>query len=52
MILSVDIFLGVLGVIALPEMVACLFRSHLLDAIVNIVAENVSVSYFKKDTNM
>ena len=33
-VISLDgVFLGVLGIIALPEMANCLFRSHLLDAV-------------------
>ena len=52
MIFSVGAFLEVLGIIVLPKVVDCLFRSHLLDDVVNVVAESVYVCSFKKDINM
>ena len=51
-IFSAGIFLGVLNVIALPGVVDCLFRSHLLDAVMDVVVESISVFLSKKDTNM
>ena len=51
-IFSAGVFLGVLGVIALSKMVDCLFRSHFLDVVMDVVAESVSVFSFKKDTNI
>ena len=41
MIFSAGIFLGVLSVIALSKMVDCLFRSHLLNAVMDVVTESV-----------
>ena len=49
MIFSAGVFLGVLGFIALAEMVDCLFRTHLLDAVMDVVAESVSIFSFKKE---
>ena len=49
---SAGVFLRVLDVIALSEMVNCLFMSHLLNAVVDVVIESISVFSFKKDTNM
>jgi len=51
-IFSLAIFLGVLDVIVLPEMVDCLFRIHLLDVVMEVVAESISIFSLKKDTNM
>jgi len=50
-IFSVGILLGVL-VIVLPKMVDCLFRSHLLDVVVDVVTESVYFFPFKKGMNM
>jgi len=51
-IFSAGVFLGVLGVIALSEMVNCLFRSHLLDVVMDVVTKSIYVFSFKKNTNM
>ena len=50
MIFSSSIFLRILSFTALLEVVDCLFESHLLDAIVDVVAESVSVFSFKRRT--
>ena len=44
------IFLGVISIISLPDVVNCLFKSHLLDISVDVVAESVSVFSFKRQT--
>jgi len=49
---SVRIFLRVVGVIALTGVVDYLFRSHVLNVVVNVVVESVSVFSFKKDMNI
>ena len=46
--LHICIFLGVLGIIAFPKVVDCLFLSHLLDAVVDVVTESVSIFSFKE----
>jgi len=42
----------VLGFIAHAKMVDCLFRSQLLDAVVDIMPESVSICSFKKDKHL
>jgi len=42
----------VLGFIAHAKILDCLFRSQLLDAVVDIVVESVSIFSFKKATNI
>jgi len=51
MISLAGIFLGVLGIIALPAMADYLFRSHLLDA-VREATESVSIFSLRKNTHM
>ena len=51
-IFNAGVFLRVLIIIALPKVVDCLFKSHRLDVIMDIVAERVSVFTFKKDMTM
>ena len=53
MIFSSDAFLRAFGIITLSEVVDlqemdCLFRSYLLDVVVDVVAESVSIFPFKE----